>query len=649
MEVNVSVVSEKCPSDPACMDQNGEADGGKENGAAPAHVVLSTEGMDMEESAQEHHPPMETLIYKIRDNPPMHLTILFAFQQALLSLANQLALSLMVAQAVCGDNSAWFKTQLLSSTLFMDGITTILMVLFGVRLPLFQGAAFEYVVPLLALQTLDPDRCHIVQVSEQTVFNEMTGQNATVLVNTTMDADQVILTNTQSLMGSLMVAGFIHFLIGATGLVGFLLRFVGPVTIVPTILLIGLYMTRTAVKFIEVHWGIGLMTTAISLLLSLYLGRFKLPIPVWTRKRSCHVIRYPLHQVFALLIGMMVGWAVSGVFTACGLFSDDPNDLQYKARTDINHDIVTNASWFYFPHPGQFGLPGFNVSVFAGFMLATVISILDSIGDYYACAKTCNAPPPPSHAINRGIAVEGLCTLISGVVGCGHATSTYGGNVGAIGITKVGSRQVFLLTGIIYIVFGLIGKFSAVFITIPYPVLGGALVVMFGMFIGVVLSNLQYVSLTSTRNIAIIGTSILFGLMVPYWVEQNPNGIDTGNPDTDRVLRVILGNANFAGAVLACFLDNTIPATKEERGITAWQNVVKHKAKEDPHQGKEEIYEESIDIYEPLLPKAWRKHYILKYIPFLPDPDEYNIVSDCACSSPTKCSCKDIKLETASL
>ena len=75
------------------------------------------------------------------------------------------------------------------------------------------------------------------------------------------------------------------------------------------------------------------------------------------------------------------------------------------------------------------------------------------------------------------------------------------------------------MLAIIYIAFGLIGKFCAVFITIPHPVLGGALITMFGMFIGVVLSNLRYVCLSSTRNIAIIGTSILIGLMVPYWAE----------------------------------------------------------------------------------------------------------------------------------
>lgn len=95
-------------------------------------------------------------------------------------------------------------------------------------------------------------------------------------------------------------------------------------------------------------------------------------------------------------------------------------------------------------------------------------------------------------------------------------------------IVQVGSRQVFVLCGIIYIAFGLVGKFSAVFITIPHPVLGGALIVMFGMFIGVVLSNLQYVNLTSTRNLAIIGLSVIMGLAVPYWVEKTPDGIQTG-------------------------------------------------------------------------------------------------------------------------
>lgn len=550
------------------------------------------------------------LIYKVTDNPPMHLTILFAFQQALLSLANQLALSLMVAEAVCGDKNPEFKTKLLSTTLLMDGITTLAMVLFGVRLPLFQGAAFEYVVPLLALQTLYPDRCDAGKPTVTTMFNETTGMNLTIVTNATVDEWELIMSHVQYLQGSLMTAGFIHFLIGATGFVGLILNFVGPVTIVPTILLIGIYMQRAAVKFVSVHWGIGLLTAGLSVIFSLYLARWKLPIPMWTKKRGCHVMRYPLHQVFAILIAMLIGWGVSGIFTACGLL--EGNDL---ARTDIGHEAIADANWFYFPYPGQFGPPDFSVSVFVGFLIATMISVLDSIGDYYACAKTCNVPPPPNHATNRGIAIEGLCTFFSGIMGCGHATSTYGGNVGAVGITKVGSRQVFVLCGIIYIAFGLVGKFSAVFITIPHPVLGGALIVMFGMFIGVVLSNLQYVNLTSTRNLAIIGLSVIMGLAVPYWVEKTPDGIQTGNENADRILRTLLGNANLTGALLACFMDNTLPGTKEERGITAWQSS------ETPEEGQSSVYTQGdISLYDPLLPERVKNLSIMKYIPFLPNP-----------------------------
>ena len=58
---------------------------------------------------------------------------------------------------------------------------------------------------------------------------------------------------------------------------------------------------------------------------------------------------------------------------------------------------------------------------------------------------------------------------------------------------QVASRQVFLCTGIFYLLFGILGKFSAVFITIPYPVLGGASVAMFSALFGVVTSNLQVI------------------------------------------------------------------------------------------------------------------------------------------------------------
>ena len=86
----------------------------------------------------------------------------------------------------------------------------------------------------------------------------------------------------------------------------------------------------------------------------------------------------------------------------------------------------------------QFGSPLFlDGGVFIAFLIATLTSILDSIGDYYACARICDIPPPPKHAVNRGIAVEGFCSALSGAIGCGHATASYGGNIGTVGVTKV--------------------------------------------------------------------------------------------------------------------------------------------------------------------------------------------------------------------
>ena len=83
----------------------------------------------------------------------------------------------------------------------------------------------------------------------------------------------------------------------------------------------------------------------------------------------------------------------------------------------------------------------FSGPAFVAFFIATVISILDSLGDYFACARTCRVPPPPTHAVNRGIMVEGFCTFLSGTVGCGHATTTYGDTIGVIAITKVGKNK----------------------------------------------------------------------------------------------------------------------------------------------------------------------------------------------------------------
>ena len=48
-----------------------------------------------------------------------------------------------------------------------------------------------------------------------------------------------------------------------------------------------------------------------------------------------------------------------------------------------------------------------------GMLAGVLASAIESIGDYYACARLSGAPPPPTHAINRGIGTEGIKTVLN--------------------------------------------------------------------------------------------------------------------------------------------------------------------------------------------------------------------------------------------
>ncbi|XP_045190888.2 solute carrier family 23 member 1-like [Mercenaria mercenaria] len=547
------------------------------------------------------------ILYKINDSPPFYLTLFFAFQQSLISIVGSIVLPLLVAEAACALENGVFIRKLVSSTLLLSGVTTFLQVMFGIRLPVYQGPSGSYSVPIIALNKIDPGRCDI-----HTMFPGALNSTSNNITEADLQ-EQLIDIRVREMMGPLILAGFLHFLVGVTGLVGMLQRFVGPITIVPTILLIGLYIVKPAMVYTEVHWGISFITWATGVVLSMYLGHKPMIIPVWTRKEGFHTIRYPLHQVFAILFSILIGWAVCGIMTAAGAFPTDKTNIQYKARTDARADVIADSEWFYLPHPGQFGLPLFSVSAIIGFLIATITSILDSIGDYYATAAICRVPPPPSHGINRGIAIEGFCSMISGLFGVGHATTTYGGNIGAIGMTRVASRHVFIAMSGMYVALGVLAKVSAVIISIPYPVLGGVLITIIGVFVGVNLSNLNVIDLASTRNLSIIGTAVFVGFLVPTWMEKNGSVIDTGNRDLDQVITMFLGNPNFLGGFIACFMDNTIPGTDEERGIAAWKNPESLDNSTNFIEGQE--------VYEPLIPECLKRQRFLRFIPIFPKYD----------------------------
>ena len=104
---------------------------------------------------------------------------------------------------------------------------------------------------------------------------------------------------------------------------------------------------------------------------------------------------------------------------------------------------------------GQWGTPTVSPAGVFGMLAGVLASIIESVGDYYACARLSGAPPPPKHAINRGIGMEGIGCLLTGAFGSGNGTTSYSENIGAIGITKVDDLHVsftMLVAADVYVV-----------------------------------------------------------------------------------------------------------------------------------------------------------------------------------------------------
>ena len=81
---------------------------------------------------------------------------------------------------------------------------------------------------------------------------------------------------------------------------------------------------------------------------------------------------------------------------------------------------------------------------------------------------------------------------------------------------------------LVMMVVGVVGKFGALFVSIPDPIVGGVFMVMFGMIAAVGISNLQFADMNSSRNLFIVGFSIVFGLALPQYMKNYPNAIQTG-------------------------------------------------------------------------------------------------------------------------
>uniref|UniRef100_A0A3Q4IBA9 Solute carrier family 23 member 1 n=1 Tax=Neolamprologus brichardi TaxID=32507 RepID=A0A3Q4IBA9_NEOBR len=468
------------------------------------------------------------MIYTIEDVPPWYLCILLGLQHYLTCFSGTVAVPFLLAEAMCVGGDQNTISQLIG-TIF----TTV-------------GEWAESDMRLRSSFLLR-------QSSVWTGGEEIYG-NWSLPLNTS----HIWKPRIREIQGAIIMSSLVELVIGLCGLPGLLLEYIGPLTITPTISLIGLSVFTTAGDRAGSHWGLSALCILLIVLFAQYLRATSLPVPVYSRKKGLRATRVQIFKMFPIILAIMLGWFVCYVLTLTDLLPRDPDRYGHKGRTDARGDIMTLSPWFRMPYPCQWGLPVITVAGVLGMLSATMAGIVESIGDYYACARLSGATPPPIHAINRGIFIEGVCCIIAGLLGTGNGSTSSSPNIGVLGITKVGSRRVVQYGAGIMFVLGTVGKFTALFASLPDPILGGMFCTLFGMITAVGLSNLQLVDLNSSRNLFVLGFSMFFGLTLPTYLDTHPNSIQTGVSELDQILT-------------SCFLPLS-SGTREERGLVKWKS-----------------------------------------------------------------------------
>jgi nucleobase transporter 1/2 len=454
------------------------------------------------------------LIYSIDDNPPWVEALPLGFQHYLTMFGSTVAIPLILSEPLGLADKPVELGWLISTMFFVSGITTLLQTTWGNRLPLIQGGTFSFLAPAFAI-------CGMAAVA-----------------NTGFEV------KLRHIQGAVILGSFFEMAVGYSGLMGKLLRFVGPVTIAPTIALIGLALFDLGAPQAGEDWVLGGLTIALIILFSQYMKR-----------------THRAFELFPIMLAIFLAWGLAALLTATGTFPEG-----HPAHVSLQNLLA--APWVRVPYPFQWGTPVFGAAAAVGMLAGYLASMVESVGDYYACARLAGAPVPNARVVNRGIGMEGVGCLVAGIIGTGNGTTSYSENIGAIGLTRVGSRRVVQTGAAFMLVLGVFGKFGALFTTIPQPIVGGMYCAMFGMIAAVGLSNLQFINLNSARNLFILGFAFYMGLSVPQYFQASPVAFE---PHWLADIANTLGRTGMAvGALIALVLDNSIPGTDEERGLTAW-------------------------------------------------------------------------------
>jgi uracil permease len=141
------------------------------------------------------------------------------------------------------------------------------------------------------------------------------------------------------------------------------------------------------------------------------------------------------------------------------------------------------------------------------------VTIAEHIGDHKVLGSITNKDFLKDPGLDKTLLGDGVATFVSAALG-GPANTTYGENTGVVGMTKVASVWVIGGAAVIAIVLSFFSIFTALVATIPTPVMGGVLILLFGLIAGNGLKVMieAKVNLASIRNLIIVSTMLVIGL-----------------------------------------------------------------------------------------------------------------------------------------
>ncbi len=252
-----------------------------------------------------------------------------------------------------------------------------------------------------------------------------------------------------------LVGGVLHFILGS-----FIkkLRFLFPPLVTGLVILaIGLYLIPVAIKYSAggaaefqmnapsfgsmMHWAVALTVIIVSV--------------------ACKFFGRGLISSAAILIGLLAGYALAFMF---GM---------------VNFGAVGKSAWITGLQVMPYGFE-FSLGAVIVVTLVCIVSAIETVGDATATTQAGAGRIATDEEISGATYADGLGTAIAAVFG-GLPNTSFSQNVGIVGMTGIMSRHVVTIAGVILIVCGLLPKVGAVISSMPLPVLGGGVIVMFGM------------------------------------------------------------------------------------------------------------------------------------------------------------------------